>query len=247
MKVDHRDYNFTAAESSLATIRERGYPLILASSKTRREMEFWQDVLGICDPFICENGAAVVTPQESGYALEVLAPALDRVLTVVHDLRRRKGYKFRGMSDCTLDEVIKITGLDVEQAINASTREYSEPLIWQDTEERKIDFLAELARQQLQAQQGGRFLTVAGICDKSAALKLVKQRCGSKISTTLIACGDSPNDEKMLCAADIAVVIKSDRSDSIVVEGPARILRTEGRGPVGWQEAMATLLAEFEY
>ena len=45
-------------------------------------------------------------------------------------------------------------------------------------------------------------------------------------SSLLIALGDSPNDLSLLAAADVAVVIKSGKSDQLDPQGPATIIRT---------------------
>ena len=57
-----------------------------------------------------------------------------------------------------------------------------------------------------------------------------------------VALGDSPNDQGMLDTVDIAVIIKSDRSDKIELHHPKWVIRTTRRGPQGWQEAMDKIL-----
>ena len=51
-------------------------------------------------------------------------------------------------------------------------------------------------------------------------------------------------DEAMLNNADIAVVVKSARSGSLVVNRPGRVIRTGKPGPAGWQQAMDELLGD---
>jgi len=60
----------------------------------------------------------------------------------------------------------------------------------------------------------------------------------------VLALGDSPNDADMLDTADVAVVIRSAKSDQVRPTRPRRVLRTQTRGPEGWQEAMDALLPE---
>ena len=60
--LDHGDYSFEAAKPALKKIREHQIPLILTSSKTRHEIELLQRAMGIHDPFIAENGAAIFFP-----------------------------------------------------------------------------------------------------------------------------------------------------------------------------------------
>ncbi|MEP5837483.1 MAG: HAD-IIB family hydrolase [Marinobacter sp.] len=243
--LDHDDYSFAAAVPALATIWEREYPLILASSKTREEMLVLQQQLDICYPFICENGAAICTPlgPEPGaeVRVEALAPQRSQVLALLTQLRDAENYRFTGFSDCNVDEIAAMTGLEPEAAALAAAREYSEPLLWQDTDERLAEFRMALAQHSMQAMQGGRFLSVAGCSDKAVAMQKLRERYGGEEQTTIIALGDSPNDESMLAAADIAVIIRSARSASLHPHGPDKIVRTTGSGPRGWQEAMSML------
>lgn len=241
--LDHDDYSFDAALAALAEIRRRAYPLILASSKTRLEMLCWQERLGIADPFICENGAAVCTPSDSGLEVEVLATDRAEVLAVLDELRGTCGYRYKGFKDCSVDDIVAMTGLSAEDAALAASRDYSEPLQWQDSEAQLGEFRMALAEHSMQAVQGGRFLTVSGYSDKAVAMQHLRQRYAKTDRVQTIALGNSPNDESMLATADIAVIIRSDHSDDLQPTGPERIIRTLECGPRGWQEAMDELLA----
>ncbi|MDJ0878917.1 MAG: HAD-IIB family hydrolase [Halieaceae bacterium] len=239
--LDHDSYSFAPATDALDLLRRRQVPLVLCSSKTRPEMEVLQAALDINAPFICENGAAIYTPGED--EPEALVPPRAVVLAVLNRLREQDGFVFTGFADMTVEDIVDATGLSAEAAALAATRDFSEPLRWEDSEARLQDFHERLAEHELRAQQGGRFLTVAGLTDKGAALTLLRQRYGA--SATVIALGDSPNDLAMLAAADIAVIIKSARSESLDPQGPARVIRSREPGPAGWQEAMLPLLEEF--
>ncbi len=239
--LDHDSYSFAPAQPALDEIARREIPLVLASSKTRVEMEQLQTELGLSGPYICENGAAICLP---GQDAEPLVPPRSEVLAVLAVLREQRGYHFRGFADCSVAEIADMTGLSMESAKLAAAREYSEPLVWEDDEDRVEGFLEALAGHGLRALQGGRFLSVAGFTDKGHALTRLRQRYPG--NPTVIALGDSPNDEAMLAASDIAVIIKSQRSDELAPEGPGRIIRTRAPGPSGWQEAMSALLEEYQ-
>jgi len=245
--LDHDTYSAEPAGPALEAMAERGVPLIMASSKTRAEMLALQGALNIHGPFICENGAAICVPEAGGAdaaeALEALVPPRSDVLAVLRRLRDENGFRFKGFADCDVAEIARMTGLPLEQAALAAEREYSEPLCWQDSEEAKTCFLEALAAAGLTALQGGRFLSVAGRTDKGRALARLRERY---TGAHVIALGDSPNDEAMLSAADIAVIIKSARSDSIRAEGAGRVIRTTLPGPEGWREAVLPLLEEFQ-
>jgi mannosyl-3-phosphoglycerate phosphatase len=243
--LDHESYSFSAAADALARIRSLQLPLILASSKTRPEILQLQTQLGIRFPFICENGAAIISPGPRGYLVEALAPPRDKVLQALAELRSAHGYLFTGFADVGVEEIATMTGLGPAEAAQAADRDFTEPLLWLDTDERLARFREQLAANKLVATQGGRFLSIAGQCDKGAALRRLRQLYGGVRNTLVIALGDSPNDESMLDAADIAVVIKSARSEAVNPVKPERVIRTTEPGPSGWQTAVSTLLDDY--
>lgn len=248
--LDHDSYSFAPAQQALATIAERGIPLVINSSKTAAEIVAVQQALNICQPFICENGAAVFMPLSDGasadqqqWQRQAFAASRAQVLAVLQGLRAEYGYHFCGFADGDAAAIGEMTGLPLADATLAGQRDYSEPLQWRDSDAALVSFLKQLASHNLTAQQGGRFLTVMSqAVDKARAMKWLTQHIGGQANIRTIVLGDSPNDERMLNAADIAVVIKSARSEALLVSGPQRIIRTELPGPAGWQWAMGLLL-----
>jgi len=239
--LDHDSYGYADAEPALQEIRRRGIPLVLASSKTRLEMTEIHREMNLDAPFICENGAAICEPGGESQAL-----AIERagVLEVLARLRRDHGFAFTGFNDCTESEIAALTGLTDARAALAAAREYSEPILWQDTQARRDLFLQLISDSGLQALQGGRFLAISGPCDKAAAMVVVTERYVNGTGPTTIALGDSPNDLAMLAAADIAVIVASARSAEMQLPDKTRLIRTRQTGPRGWQTAVLELLAQ---
>ena len=60
--LDHDDYRWHAAGPALERLKAANIPLVLNSSKTMPEIRALREELGNNDPFIVENGAAVVIP-----------------------------------------------------------------------------------------------------------------------------------------------------------------------------------------
>lgn len=246
--LDHDTYSFEPATPSLALIAERGYPLVLNSSKTRAEMLFLQTELGMRQPFICENGAAVFLPgkDEDEWLCECFAPAREDWISWIHELRDQRQLPFEGFSDWSVEKIASITGLPPERAALAAQRNYSEPLLWQGDDQGRLAFESLIAAKQLRLVKGGRFYSLQGQFDKAQAMQWLRQHYQQDFPVTLIALGDSPNDAAMLNAADIAVVIKSKQSESIHVNGPDQVIRTTRPGPEGWQQAMTTIMGGFD-
>lgn len=245
--LDHNDYSFTAAQPILEHIKQRGYPVILNSSKTRAEMLPIQEALGIVEPFVCENGAAVYLPEHGAWDCHAFSKPRQLMLRVLRQIKQQYGFEFVGFADWTLAEIVAHTGLSEEQAALAAQREYTEPLLWHDSEENLQRFQACLAEYQLHAVQGGRFLSVMGDFDKAMGMQWLIQRYRAAHNAIVtIALGDSPNDELMLNEADIAVIIRSERSDKLQVTKAQRTIRTELPGPAGWAWAMEQILKDWK-
>ncbi len=158
--LDHDDYRWQAADPALARLRAANIPLVLNSSKTVPEIRALREELGNKDPFIVENGAAVVIPPHAlGNAEEDVVnfgATRDRVLEVL-GAQRKKGARFRGFTDMSAGELAAETGLDPAAAARAQERLGTEPLIWQGTDEELVHFEEALSAEQLRLVPGGRF------------------------------------------------------------------------------------------
>jgi predicted mannosyl-3-phosphoglycerate phosphatase (HAD superfamily) len=140
-----------------------------------------------------------------------------------------------------------LTGLSCEEAALANQRDFSEPVHWLGSSERRDAFVAELESHGATVAQGGRFLGVTGDCDKGRALQWLADtmRCclGSEPIDTL-AIGDSGNDVPMLEVADTALLIRSPVHEFPELARSQGVLRSRLPGPEGWNEGVMTWLQE---
>lgn len=258
--LDHHSYDFSPAADALAQIKAMGIDLIINSSKTQSEIVPIQRSLGICQAYICENGAAVYWPEGAGNAVSWHSHGFGQprpqILATLAQLRQQHDYDFVGFADMSVADISKLTGLGEADARFAATRAFSEPLLWRDSEAHLLQFRQQLQTKGLVAVLGGRFwcVTGAGAGDKGAAMRWWCQRMADEANghpgrewrpVVSIALGDSPNDHPMLNAADIAVVIRSERSHLIKLDRPKHVIRTQLPGPAGWQAAMEEILPIF--
>lgn len=242
--LNHCDYRFDDASEALQRIGEQAYPLIIVSSKTAEEIRILQKKLNISEPFICENGAAILYPDtykklgdaghatDHGYKEIVLGATYDDLVAFLNPFKKALG--IRGFSDMDAEEVAEVTGLDLEGALFAKRRHYTEPFIIKD--EALIDILlpdAEKAGYSI--TRGGRFfhLKKAG-SDKGVAvrkvLELFEAYAGEPV--TSYALGDSDNDREMLDTVDVPLVVR--KEDGSCLKGFSRC--SEHPGSKGWNE-----------
>ncbi len=73
--LDHATYSHEPALPALQLLREQQIPLVLCSSKTRTEIEYYRRLLDNHDPFVSENGGGIFIP-EGYFDLSTLSPGL---------------------------------------------------------------------------------------------------------------------------------------------------------------------------
>ncbi|TGD74113.1 HAD-IIB family hydrolase [Mangrovimicrobium sediminis] len=256
--LDHHDYSWSAAAPLLAQLEQAGIPVIPATSKTRAELEVLRSELDNCHPFIVENGAAVFIPQgyfprapegvieRDGYWVREFSVPRSHWLGLLGTLRHDFAGEFTCFAHASDEEIVAMTGLTPEAAHLANQREYSEPTQWLGEPVRKVRFLEELREHGANPLQGGRFLTLAGDCDKGRALAWLREAyasAGAPHPIRDLGIGDSGNDVAMLEATETALVIRSPVHEFPQLSRQHDIIYSTGFGPAGWSEGVAKWLA----
>ncbi|NKI18012.1 HAD-IIB family hydrolase [Spongiibacter sp. KMU-166] len=253
--LDHDTYSFAPAAEAMRLLAAREIPWVFNTSKTRAELAVLREQLGNPHPFIVENGAAVFFPEGCGrndIALEWVdgmrckrfAPERGDILALLARWREVYGFRFRGFADMTAQELSEVCGLHQNEASLALDRHFSEPILWQDSDDNWQRFAEGLANSGLQALKGGRFIHIMGAADKGAAMQWLAAVLDPEGEALTVALGDSHNDVAMLQAADIAVVVRSPHHVPPVIKSPSgEVIITEGYGPSGWNEALRAILS----
>ncbi len=254
--LDHYSYSATAAEPALQQLRQLQIPWVLNTSKTLAELEPLRRQLDNSHPFVVENGAAVYIPLDSPlapdlatdprgrYRCKTFGPSRRRLLMALEPLSRR--YRFTGFAALTPERLVTLTGLAPDAARQAMTRQFTEPLIWEDSRSALEGFAAELSLLNFQVQRGGRFTHVMGRCDKAEAMAwLVEQYqalWGEPVKC--MALGDGDNDIGMLQRADLPVLVRSPAHTPPLIPGREDVLKTRLPGPAGWNDAVLDALQQ---
>jgi mannosyl-3-phosphoglycerate phosphatase len=255
--LDHHSYSFAAAADAMARLRELDIPLILNTSKTRMELQQLRRELHNPHPFIVENGSAVFLPPQyfspspedteivSAMACRVFGCHYAQLLQQLQPLRQQ--YRFTGFSDLSVARLSELTGLDAGRAQQALAREFSEPLLWRDSDAALAIFRKDIAAIGLTTLQGGRFLHVLGQADKGRSLEWLRRLYAgqNQRQPCVIALGDSGNDIAMLQAADVGVVIRSPNHPPPSFSSQHRVIVSDKHGPQGWSDTIYQLLEEF--
>ncbi|MEA1987592.1 MAG: HAD-IIB family hydrolase [Pseudomonadota bacterium] len=232
--LDHHDYDYSAALPAINKLTQCKIPWIITTSKTAAEVIELRAELENTYPFIVENGAGIFWPTGSldsqilhnsqvlqkpvvqkwrqDFQYMSLSPVLmPEILKLAQMYKQQMGLSFIGFSEMSAEQVADCTGLTLEKAIKAKQREFSEPLLWQDSEANLIKLTKAMSLHGLQLIKGGRFVHLMGQSNKGLALKVLADYYHQawQESVETMALGDGNNDIPLLEASDYPVIIRS--------------------------------------
>jgi mannosyl-3-phosphoglycerate phosphatase len=254
--LDFLTYSFEKALPALQFLKEKNIPLIICSSKTRKEIEYYRKKLGNDHPFISENGGGIFIPKdyfslrthsldfkisnENGYQVIRLGEPYNVLRKAIRVLRE-EGFKVKGFGDMTIKELTEIANMNINEAEMAKERDFDEPFIFEGNKE-EIQKLFKAIRSKGFNFTQGRFFHILGNSDKGKAaailIKLYKKEFGEVITTAI---GDSLNDVSMLERVDYPIIVqKPDGTHDQRIDLP-KLIKARGIGPDGWNNAVFTL------
>jgi len=254
--IDHHNYSFDAALPAIKRCQELDVPIILNTSKTYAEASQLQAQLGINAPIIVENGSAlffnnVSVNKGSAPQSKIFGASRSAILSFIETIRASHHWQFEGFNDWSTSKIAEVTGLSLADAERANSKQFSEPFIWQDSQQ-AFELFTEMAEQaQLTILRGGRFFHLQGQTDKAKPLQWLREHYSkifgeSSVNTypiTLIALGDNHNDIAMLNVADIPVCVRSPVTDYPQLSTQQTVIQTQKLGPEGWNEAIQNILS----
>jgi mannosyl-3-phosphoglycerate phosphatase len=250
-------YAFDSALPALALMEHHGIPLVICSSKTRSEIAFYRTRLNNNHPFISENGGGVFIP--AGYfGQKVIIPENHRTTEADYemitlgaqyaDLRKalkalqKEGYAIKGFGDMSAEEVAQAMGLPIAEAELAKQRDFDEPFLYADREERIGKLFDSIKMKGLNVTKG-RIYHLLGQSDKGKAVSMLidlyKQEYGA---LTTVGLGDSPNDLPMLEAVDIPIVVQKADGTYDPSLTSKKLIKAKGVGPEGWNSIIKDLI-----
>jgi mannosyl-3-phosphoglycerate phosphatase family protein len=261
--LDPQDYSFDEALPALERVRQRKIPLILCSSKTQAELEFYQGKLSTDEPFVSENGGALFipwgyfprVPEESKkrgrYLVLEFGVSYQTIRERLSEVSAKLNIKPVGFGDLEAEEISSLLNLSITEAELARRREYDEAFYFPERPEEEQIKLAEREFNQagLQLTAGGKLFHLHGNHDKGrAAESLIRTYMDNWTEEILtIGLGDSLNDLSLLEAVDVPVLLKKeDGSYQQEMPGQLKAHKTLRAGPRGWNQAVLELLEKFD-
>jgi mannosyl-3-phosphoglycerate phosphatase len=196
--------------------------IILCSSKTRVEIEYYRNKLGVMDPFISENGGAIFIPRgyfetdcftkrNKNYDIIELGISYSVIRQKLELIRKKSTLNIVGFGDLIPEEIAIESGLPIEQAKLAKQREYSEPFMLRHDNEKELFNL--IRKEGLCCIKGGRFYHLTGKHNKGAAVRILKKCYMSKFgSLKTLGLGNAQNDIPMLNAVDCSFFVEKSQN-----------------------------------
>ena len=204
--MDHA-YNWEPAREAIRGLQLQGIPVIPCTSKTAEEAKRFRAAAGLKDPFIVENGGAIHGQTSHGEPWELaLGCPVAELRPVLRELAQLLGEPLQPIDALSDQEALDFLGLQGEALQLACQRRWSLPFVPPSASARQR--LPDLAnRLGFAVVQGNRMGHLLGAeVSKGRALEVLKQRSGGS-PVRVLALGDSPNDQALLEAGDLSVVV----------------------------------------
>lgn len=256
--IDKETYSFEESIEVLHRVLQLKIPVILVSSKSASEIELYRQRMGICDPFVSENGGAVFIPQDyfknkpeqcfekGDYFVRELATPLPTLSEKMEEFQDGLNHEIIFYTDLPAEEIRKISNLPLDEAELSKKRDYDLPFIVKESSDLKDEDIFSLAEKvQLYITKGGRYYHILSRSDKGKAVTYLKKEFTKYFGNFIsVGIGDGPNDLEMLLAVDKPIAVK--KPDGTYAEELTRnvpsLIKTNHIGPAGWSEAITNLL-----
>jgi mannosyl-3-phosphoglycerate phosphatase len=212
-------YDFQMSKSTISRLIDLNVPIVFCSSKTQAEIEVYRKELGVKDPFVSENGSAILIPRgyfpfdyafakrTSKYDIVELGIDYSAVRKALKRVSEASGSEIVGFGDMTAEEIAAECGLPLRSAKLAKERRYDEAFKIVAGEEKEV--LNLIVKEGFNFTRGGRYFHILGKTDKGKAVKLLKAlyvRKSGKLLT--FGVGDGQNDLPMLNEVDAPFFMK---------------------------------------
>ncbi len=139
--LDEKTYSPALSIQALKYLQENSVKIVFCSSKTRKEQEFIRNALQVNDPFIAENGSAIIIPSNTlaisvdtfedkdGIRVITLGKTIEQIRLMLNDVEMETGLTIETFCDLSASQIAQITDLDIDSAKVAKEREYSATVV----------------------------------------------------------------------------------------------------------------------
>jgi len=246
------DYDFTPAEPALLQLKKLKIPVIPCTSKTAAEVIHLRRLMDLQDPFIIENGSAIVFPEHfpdnlirqlpalGEYRFWVLGRSYQEILEMLNRVKEEFQLPIQGFNEMDTSEIASYTGLNPDEAELSRLRLFSEPFICTDPQITAQPVLEFIRNYGFRLLKGNRFYHLLGDTDKGSAVRQTIELLSRNTNTTFhsIGLGDGPNDIELLLSVDEPVIVRRSAKVQFQLRQRSDVYYTQETGASGWNEAI---------
>ena len=248
----HRDtFKFDSIKDYIKNLVNNEIIIIPNSSKTEKEIEKFNNELGIELPYISENGSFIhgLNLINNNFPNKiVLSREKEELLKIFNDnVPEQLKNKCTQISKIKKKEQEKIFGQKGSKLKDALDRKYTLPFLFNGDKNEKNKLIKILNSSSLTVQEGGRVLNLCDNINKVKSMnRVIKILKKTKDKIKTIAVGDNYNDLDMLKNCDIPCLVFNDqfRLDQININN---LIFTNKPSPEGWADVIKTALVKLEY
>ena len=248
----HRDtFKFDSIKDYIKSLIDSGIIIIPNSSKTEKEIEKFNEELGVELPYISENGSAIhgLNLINQNFPNEIiLSRKKEELLKIFNEKTPEKLLnKCVQISKLSKKEQEKIFGQKDDRLKDALKRKYTLPILFNGNNSEKNKLLKSLSNNSLTLQEGGRVLNLCDNINKIKSMnRIIKilKKTEDKIKT--IAVGDNYNDLEMLKNSDVPCLVFNDqfKLDKINIDN---LIFSNKPSPEGWADVIKMALEKIGY
>ena len=253
--LNHSNFEFNTIKPFILKCLRNNIRIIPNTSKTKNEVEFFSEQLGVDIPYIVENGSAIHNLDlvcshfgKNNKSL-ILSRTADEIFEIFNNkvpVSLRNQCLF--LKDMNASKQSKVLGLNGEKLTSALNRLYSIPLIFNGPIEIKNELISIFNDLDIKLHEGGRVINICDNCSKGDAMKIIlKKMEGIKKKYHSIVIGDSPNDISMLALSNQPCVVPLPDEENLNKLKLKKVIRANQVAPDGWKEVVLKSLDRINF
>ncbi len=245
----HRDtFKFHPIKDYIVSLVDRGIIIIPNSSKTEKEIEKFNEELGVKLPYISENGSSIqgLNLINANFPNKiVLSREKEELIKIFNDkVPEQLKDKCVQISKINKKEQEKIFGQKDDNLKNALNRKYTLPFLFKGDKTEKNKLSKILSNNSLSLQEGGRVVNLCDNINKVKSMnKVIKILKKTEDKIKSIAVGDNYNDLDMLKSCDVPCLVFNDKFklDQINIDN---LIFSNLPSPEGWADVIKKALVK---
>ena len=248
----HREtFKFDPIKDYIKDLINNEIIIIPNSSKTEKEIEKFNEELGVELPYISENGSLIsgLNLINSNFPNKIILSREKEELLEIFNLKVPEKIKNKCLLISKLDKKKqeKIFGQKDDRLNDVLSRKYTLPFLFNGEKKDKNRLIKILSSNSLTLQEGGRVLNLCDNVNKVKSMnKVIKILKKTKNKIKTIAVGDNYNDLDMLKNCDIPCLVFNDqfKLDQINIDN---LIFSNKPSPEGWADVIKMALAKLNY